>query len=224
MRITNAVGCLFIAVSLLLSIPANAAIVAPIGLVGSQYQLIFVTADGDHPDGLNTPAKLLESYYNNFVTTEASLSAGLPSATWNVVGSADVAANVNAPAPLPVYNTAGQLVAAAGTLYSGSLTNSVGYDQYGNVGPQIVWTGTDSSGNTTANPLGGTAFLTLVSFGLSTSTTGTWLEVPGGGDPSGAQSFSYYALSSAITVPEPSTLALLTLGTIAFLVSRSRSR
>ena len=201
----------------------SAAVVAPIGLVGNQYQLIFVTADGDHPDGLNDPNKLFEAYYNNFVTSEAALSAGLPAATWNVVGSADVAANVNAPGSLPVYNTAGQLVAAAGTLYSGSLTNPVGFDQFGNAGPQIVWTGTDPLGNTTAFPLGGTAFLTQVSFGLSTITASTWLEIPGGGDPSQAQSFSYYALSTPITVPEPSTLALFALGAIG-LLARRRSR
>ncbi len=53
----------------------SAAVVAPIGLVGNQYQLIFVTADGDHPDGLNDPNKLHEAYYNSFVTSEAALSA-----------------------------------------------------------------------------------------------------------------------------------------------------
>ncbi len=81
-----------------------AAVVPPIGLApGSQYQLIFVTADAITPGSSNI------ADYNAFVTAEAALNPSLPPATWDVVGStASVDANVNAPSEgVPVYNTQG---------------------------------------------------------------------------------------------------------------------
>jgi len=76
------------------------------------------------------------------------------------LGMAD--ANVNAPftSTIPVYNTAGQLVANASTpLYgtTGPLINPIDYDQYGNALAAPVWTGSNTDG-TTDKPLGGQSF------------------------------------------------------------------
>ena len=84
-------------------------IIPPIGLApGSEYQLIFVTAD------TTTATSTDITTYNSFVTTEAGLNPSLPSATWDaVVSTATVNANVNAPnvmvdgSYLPVFNTQG---------------------------------------------------------------------------------------------------------------------
>ena len=122
-----------------------AAVIPPIGLsAGQQYQLVFVTADGRDATSSNI------ADYNTFVTNEAALNALLPAATWHDVGStASVDANVNAPSGgLPVYNTAGQLVATAGTgLYTATLVNPILYDQFGNAEPAntAVWTGSGSN-------------------------------------------------------------------------------
>jgi hypothetical protein len=126
---------------------------------GSQYEIAFVTTDVTGALSTNI------ADYNNFVTQEAnqdSILAGL-GVSWNaVVSTATVNANVNAPndGSIPVYNTAGQLVAnAAIPLYSGSpLINLIDYTQTGAPNAYTtygglfhpVWTGTDATG--TADP------------------------------------------------------------------------
>ena len=118
---------------------------------GSQYQLIFVTADTTIPGSSNINS------YNSFVQSEAALNPSLPSATWTVVGStASVDALTNSPnimvggSYLPVYNTQGVLVSdeATGGLYAGFYPSpvEVGYTQFGVYDPTDVWTGTESNG------------------------------------------------------------------------------
>jgi hypothetical protein len=108
---------------------ASAAFVPPSGLApGSQYQLIFDTADniGDTSADVAT--------YNSFVTAEAALNPLLPPTTWAaIVSTPGIDANVNAPAlGLPIYNTQGIKVAdATNGLYSGSLLSAVRFDQFG---------------------------------------------------------------------------------------------
>jgi hypothetical protein len=103
-----------------------ATVIPPIGLApGSQYQLIFVTADSTTPGSSNI------ADYNAFAAAEAALNPSLPPAAWHVVGStASVDANVNAPSGgVPVYNTQGIEVASAAVIYTGSLLNPVASDQ-----------------------------------------------------------------------------------------------
>jgi PEP-CTERM motif-containing protein len=199
-------------------------VIPPIGLApGSSYQLIFVTADPH--DGVNSSIAV----YNSFVTNEAGLGVpfGLPSgATWNAVASTStVDANFNAPSPpgaLPVYNTAGQEVTAAGVgIYTGALDNLVGYDQFGNVatGAQMnnIWTGSDSSGaRITGATIGGLASAEVGQLALDA----TWLQFKTLPKHVGEVLLArqFYALSSSITVPtpEPATITLLGMALLAF--------
>jgi hypothetical protein len=192
-----------------------AGVIPPSGLApGSQYQLVFVTADPHN--GTSTSI----SVYNQFVTSEAQLGvpSGIPSGlTWSAVAStSSVNANANATSgPLPVYNTAGQEVTAAGVgIYTGALDNLVAYDQFGNFASSAqandVWTGSDFHGlGIPGSTLGGGGSAEVGHLALD----GTWLQfarLPLAQEI--AFSRPFYALSSPITVPapEPTTLALTT--------------
>jgi hypothetical protein len=181
-----------------------AAVISPIGLSpGSPYQLIFVTADGH--DAMSTT----EAPYNTFVAAEAALNPLLPSATWTAVTStADgTNANVNAPSVgLPVYNTAGQLVATSATgLYTAPLVNAVSFDQFGGRINSLVWTGSSTNGlGTVGNTLGTAAPFS----GVSYTALSQWIHFA---VDSPSSNESLYALSSTLTspAPEPATITLL---------------
>ncbi len=185
-----------------------AEVIPPIGLApGSQYQLIFVTA-GTH-DAASTDI----SDYNAFVTAEAALNPSLPLATWHAVASTvAVNANVNAPSgALPVYNTAGVQVAAAGVgIYSGSLVSAVLDDQYGASAFPRTWTGSTGTGIAFPSHALGEASPEI---GFVVAPSHLWLEDlhTVGNDAA----FPLYALSTAITfVPEPSALVLAALALV----------
>lgn len=200
-----------------------AEIIPPIGLApGTKYQLIFVTADTT----VATSADI--NYYNTFVKSEAALNPSVPSTTWNAVAATPtIAANVNAPSTgLPVYNTQGQEVASAATgLYTPTLVNSISFDQFGNLGPEIsttliakavggmapeVWTGTYSTGELNSDGLGSSFFQPARSpVGLFTEANQKWANDVI--EPEAETTLlPLYALSSPITfVPEPATPILL---------------
>ncbi len=197
------------------------AVIPPAGLApGSQYQLIFVTADPHSAVSTDIGT------YNAFVTSEAALGVpfGLPSGvTWKAVASTStVDANVNAPSgTLPVYNTAGEEVTAPGVgIYTGALDHIVGFDQFGGVATEAqannVWTGSDFHGFGIAQAtLGGGGNGEVGQFAVDS----TWLQFAQ--QPQAAEvTFSrpFYALSTAITVPipEPASSTLLGLALLAF--------
>ncbi len=195
------VGCL-----LLLANTASAAFIPPNLPPGSQYQLIFVTADTRDA----TSSDIAD--YNAFVTQQAAMNPLLPAATWAVVGSTGT---VNAAANavsfgLEVYTTAGTKV-ADGFLYSGFLVAPVDFDQF--AGPVFAnpWTGSLADGSAAAFPLGSETPY----FGDTSSTTPPWLSSDF--EPPARLEFPFYALSSPITVtaPEPSSIALFAVGLIA---------
>ena len=218
------------------ALPATAAVIPPIGLgPGSQYQLIFVTADTRRADSTDI------SSYNTFVTGEAALNPALPQGvTWNAVASSlagPTEALLNAPSGvfvgnIPVYNTMG-LEVSDGSGYgvygplSGTgapLLNPVEFDQFGNPsaagGPNnLVWTGSLDNGR-------GDTYL----MGASEAMTGNpyvdigWLK--SGNQRNMDELYPLYALSSPITlpVPEPSTIALGGLGALGLLAVARRAR
>jgi hypothetical protein len=216
-----------------------AAVIPPNLPVGSQYQLLFVTAGTR--DALSTAI----ADYNGFVGAQAALSPSLPTATWNAVASVSFgpSASLNAPqvSGLPVYNTHGeQLLADASDLYGvlgiNQLDHPVGYDQFGNATPyNAAWTGSDEHGGhaelvaNTGGPfptphdasLGTNDFFGFpnVAFIGSPQEFDGWLV---GGLSSLGTWYDFtsaqhplYALSAPITLmPEPSTLVLAVLALV----------
>ena len=197
-----------------------ATVVPPVGLApGSQYQLIFVTADTS--TGTSTDI----ATYNAFVRNEAALNPSLPSGvTWDAVASTGtVNAKDNAPSgELPIYNTAG-LEVAESNLYSLSLVNPIGYDQYGNLAPQFAkaFTGSDTSGV----PVAGEEWYLgspqqAASYGFAGSVI-AWANLAGNAVESDSD-LSLYALSTAITVPTPEPATITLLGSALFVLSGIR--
>lgn len=182
---------------------------------GSKYEIAFVTLGG------TTATDPYIADYNAFVTAQAQQNLNLPQGVaWHAIASTWENGNIleaiqNAPftSSIPVYNTAGQLVANASTpLYSpsGVILNPIEYDQHGNLQATYVWTGSGFDG-TADNPLGNGNVFGPPDIGIS-NTTFAWL---GGGLDTATNVHSLYALSSPITVPEPGTIALLTAGSLA---------
>jgi hypothetical protein len=218
----------FVALAALSTTHLVASVIPPIGLApGSPYQLVFVTFDaipGTSPT---------EATYNTFVNSEAGASPTLPVSNWNAVTStADgTNANVNAPSPaggLPVYNTAGQLVATAATgLYTAPLVNPIEFDQFGNQATLAPDPWSANAWTWTGSQLPGVA---IVGAELGSSVGGTELGINVVTNPSwiSAQTFAssnalqVYALSGTLIspIPEPATLTLL--GSALILIGGAR--
>jgi hypothetical protein len=219
----NSIRTFLLAVLALLQVTqVRATVIPPIGLApGSPYQLIFVTGD-------TTAATSADiNYYNAFVNN-AVIGAdiwGLPTrVTWHaVVSTSTVNAKDNAPSGgLPVYNTAGQLVAAS-SIYSGSLLAAVTYNQFGGgygVENAAVWTGSDPFGvGVPGQTLGGPA--TTAQVGIAGLAGSFWTRDYNAGlsGPLGI-----YALSDPITVPIPEPATLTLLGSALLLLGGFRLR
>lgn len=202
-----------------------AGIVLPSLPAGSQYQIVFVTADGVTATSANI------ADYNKFAAEQAAQSEDLPKATWNaVVSTTNTQAKNNAPsAKLPVYNTAGQKLADGDDgLYVFDLAKAIGYDQFGKAKDTKVWTGSDAMGEAVGNHELG-AKTKAFEYGLSTSADSEWMSA---GNAGGTPGYPYnlplpiYVLSSTITVPvpEPRTIVLLLVGGALILLRRFAQR
>ena len=200
-----------------IALPACADFIPPNLPAGSQYEIAFVTSGG------TTATDPYEADYNAFVTAQAQENPNLPQTTWHAMASTFENGDIqdprqNAPftSSIPVYNTAGQLVANATTpLYSvsGTILNPIGYDQFGNAQNSYVWTGSGYDG-TPDDPLGGQPY----SYGqpdLGYSDYQSFWLGGSGGFANSTNVYPLFALSSPITVPEPSTIALLLMGLLA---------
>jgi hypothetical protein len=220
--------------------PLMATVILPTGLTpGSQYQLIFVTADTH--DAVNPSV----GAYNPFAASEAAIGVpfGLPSGlTWNaVVSTVSVSANSNAPsfAGIPVYDTHGDLVAFSSTsagLYLLPLSHAPDFTQRGDFLQTNVWTGgaaTSPALPPTPQPIG-TPFSfdltkTVEAFGLSTEVGFRWLYADNSTDYSGPPGVttspvldSIYALSTPITVPAPEPATITLMGSALLLMGGHR--
>lgn len=201
----------------------QAGIILPSGLhPGDHFQLIFVTSDGR--DALSSNI----SDYNAFVTTEAAPittflnGLGYTNVGWTAIASTShTAALSNAHQFDTVYDTQGHEVADTSSdhsLYGLNISRTLfaapKYDQQGQLGSQVVWTGAeDDGGIDPAGPLGSSR----AGFGDSRSNNAAYLDVE---DINSAAMHSFYGLSGELTVPqvasvpEPQSIILAALGVV----------
>ena len=134
----STVRFLFVFAALSLSaLPAYSDFIHPNLPAGSEYELVFVTR------GTMPATDPYIGDYNAFVTAQAGKTNLPQGVTWQAIASTigdintglgQAQANENAPftPSIPVYNTAGQLIANAATpLYGGIIVNPILYDQNG---------------------------------------------------------------------------------------------
>jgi len=194
-----------------------AGVVLPDLPAGSQYELIFVTAD------TTTAASSNIADYDAFVASEAApLNSLLPNGvTWNALASTATSPVPNAPEPagIPVYNTQGQeLVSGSPGLYTIFPTQTAAlpnYNQFGNAYSGDVWVGTNNNGSAYF-PLGASPANIGVIGGAANFYPEGWLGYTQ--DSNLSDTLPLYGLSSVITVPtpEPATLTLLASALLVF--------
>ena len=195
-----AVLAIAICTTAILATPARAVMIAPSELtLGSNYQIAFVTKGAR--DAFSSDI----TTYNAFVRQQAAQNTDLPVTTWWVVASAGggiARNNAKVYADIPIYNTAGQLVAANGNdFYSAVHLAPISYDQFGDYWSCNPWTGMYPNGDP-AQYLDFSRPATT--YGVSDSLVGAWARVSDSSNR--MENRSFYGLSEPIVaVPEPST-------------------
>lgn len=201
-------------------------IMTPPGLVpGDRFRVVFVTSTTRDATSANI------ADYDAFVTSSA-IAGNLMvyngvSVTWQVIGSTP---DVTAISRLPLTSSALylngglSLVAASGAdLWDGSLVRGIYKDEFNspnNVGGE-VWTGTRFDGIQNRG-LGDSSL--LANTGNAGSINGTWIDT--GSAPTN-NLYRFYAVSSELTVtsvPEPSSLAVLLLGSFLAITLQNRRK
>ncbi len=168
--------------------------------------------------------------YNTFVTGVAS---GVPSlaalgTTWSVIGSTaaidardNTLTNPTAATGVPIYDLADDRIADDNAdLWDGAIQAPIQFDETGAALAVVVHTGTDATGVEAA---GSALGMSSIAAGYSAATGSLWVTGAGGDNPFFETSF--YAISGVLTVvPEPGTLSLATMGTIALVGEGLRRR
>jgi len=203
--------------------------ITPAGLnPGDQFRVVFVT------DGRIGPLGTDHSIYDSFVSAEA-VSAGLDSyagspvlwqALITAIDGTEAIDRLPADLTVPIFLIDGTLVANNGEdLWLRSLINPINLSPTGAAGIiDRVWTGTGLGGFSSGNPLGSPTL--FVTHGLSGETDSSWLD----NGTMLTNAGRLYAFSEPLTipaqssVPEPSTLTLLGLGSMCLVGARSRGR
>ena len=211
-----------------IALRADAGIITvPPGLApGSQYRLVFVTAN------TYTAASSNIADYNTDVNSEANTIAALAAlgTTWTVIGSTEsvnAITNIGADLGIPIYGLDGNQVAVDAGTDSGGLFGSapllapIDSTENGALSYVAVWTGTITPTGA-CNPycLGDPV---SVEFGVSIATDSRWYIFDYEGNN---QTYSLYAVSGQLTVPsgvpEPTTTVMLTLGWAILIGARRR--
>lgn len=209
-----------------LSTAAHAFVVAPPGLSdGDEYRYVFVTST------LTDATSDQISIYNGFVQSAADNSAPVNALglTWSAIASTssvdardNTGTNPNTDgAGVPLYLLDGTKIADDyNDLWDGSIDAPLNLTETGvtliSAGEfDPVWAGSESDGTASVGPLGSTETFGA-SFGAY-SGTGNWITEEFT-DP--VNTLPVYAISGVITVPEPTSLALLGLGGLLFMKRR----
>ena len=216
---------------------AGTIVTVPTGLApGSQYRLVFVTAD------TYTATSSSITDYNNDVNTEAKAVSALAAlgTTWLDIGStATVNAidNIGIDSGVPIYDLDGNLAAndagtEAGGMFNGSdnlLTpsDSIGYSEFGPIYPTYVWTGSTSKGDTFAGAgLGDPGGLVIIGQAYPPFVCSCQPWFTAGYGAVVGETLPLYGISGVLTVPEsatpePSTTAMMILaGALTFFAKR----
>ena len=206
--------------TLLVSIvPAEAEIVYPDLAPGSSFRFVFLTS------GTTSADSPYISSYNNFAADHAPyVTTEVDQPMWRAIASTIFTAakdniTMGSSGNLPIYNTAGEYVAADDAYLWGGvpLMNSINYDENGNrMDDGQVWTGTAANGNAGGYPL--RAY--TASYGNPQAIDSLWVQV--GASPSNIRMPVYAISSEIVMVPEPATLSLLSLLALSGLVLQCR--
>jgi hypothetical protein len=210
-----------------------AVITMPSGLShGDQYRIVFVTSTTIQATSSDI------STYNAHVTAAAALNPDLAviegtveqTTTWTAIGSTDSVnardntSTTGAGTGIGIYLLNDTAIATSYTdLWDGTIANLFNVDEQGDSGPYAnsqVWTGTNGDGSTGNDPLG----TATPEFG-KTNLTGVniWINRLSGSSWPNTDTYHLFAISGILTVPEPSSTALLGLGGLALMLRRKRS-
>lgn len=224
-------GSLLFALAAICSgLSAGTIVTLPTGLApGSEYRLVFVTADTYTATDSNI------ADYNSEVNAEANAISALGAlgTTWTIIGATpgqDAYDNIGGYDASPIYGLDGDLIADddttdAGGLFSGSLQSGIDIDESGNsLSGNYVWTGILVNGGSFCT-LGNTDCTDsgYASIGYASSTSAGLHD----GLLPQSDSLSLYAISGDLTVPggstpEPSSLLLLSMGGAVMLFAMKR--
>jgi hypothetical protein len=204
------------------------ALSTPAGLSdGESFRFVFIS------DATTVAISSNIAVYNSFVNAQAGGATYDGSVVkWNAIGSTRSVSAINnvGQTQTPVYLADGTLVTTSTTsrgLWSGSLLNPIDEDLFGmgvNTGSTGLWTGTNTNGTASANPLGDFFGVTI---GNSLDADGTWISNGTWPIDNSSGVFHVYGISQVLTaVPEPSSLALAgtaAIGVSAFVWCRKRT-
>jgi hypothetical protein len=185
-------------------------ITQPDGLAPNSYRLAFVTSVGR--DALSGNI----SDYNTFVTNVANTVPALAQFQWRAIVSTatvDARDNIGGVDSTPIYNLAGQLVAkGTSELWSGFLRNPIFVTELGDAPPNPfqVWTGTNIDGTKDAKNPAGTPGFTMI--GSANHDNPPWIH-------NILKPSAEFRLIYAISIPEPSSAALLLSGAVLLLLA-----
>ena len=207
------------------TIASQAAVITmPTGLsYGDQYRLVFVTSTTRDA----TSADI--DIYNDFVNAAAALNTDLAWAgEWTAIASTDTVNAIDNTSTtgtgVPIYLLNDTLFAADyTTLWTTNAKPSLNITEQGVIGgTSLVWTGTKSSGFADgADELGDGTPRAGKSDVTSGQNQSWWITRIN--RPNNTETLSLFAISGILTVPEPSSTALLGLGGLALMLRRKRS-
>ena len=207
------------------SVANSALIVAPPGLnPGDPFRIIIAEVGRIDATSSNI------NTYDLFVQSLAVL-AGLDTynslpVTWSALGSTTTVSAVSRlpNSMIPIYLIDGQIVAnSSNDIWSGSLLHAINLDQFGAIKTGTYWTGSDATGHGFAGQELGTVS-GITRNGSALNSNFGWITNNFGTNISQAQVYMYSKVLNVASVPEPSTLVLLSAGFFGLCMRRRKSK